>query len=1034
MNDSRKRLKILDKNEIEELYGFPHFSSEDREKYFSLEPFEKNELKKLRSVPSKVNFILDLGYFKAKKMFFTINHKEAEEDIKYILQTFFPQADDFQNLKISNPTRLTQQAQILHLLDYRDCTVEIRKILEEKALNLVSIHTKPVYVFKELLHYLEKHRIVVPVYSFMQDIVGQAITAERERLESAVIKNISMKDQQNMNNLLCADEYLHALTLLKKEPKDFSHKEIVQEVSRRESLTDVYEFARKLIPMLGISNENIKYYASLVDYYTVYKLKRMRRETTYVYLICFIFNRFQKINDNLVNTFIYYVNKYTDEAERKAREKVYEYKIEGNKHLKDVGKILGLFVDETIPEDIEFQKVKEIAFAILEKEKFSFLSSFISNASVDDTEYEWDHYINLARKFKINLRYLFLNIDFKSQKPNDPLLKAVIFLKKAFREGKSLTQFKTNAFPHEFIPTKLKRYLYDTHQTKVGKKSMMIKELNVTKYEFLIYRLLKFKLESGDVFVKESVRFRSFEEDLIDNEKWNDKDNIIKNLDLPYLHKSIDDILIAFEEAVENSLNTVNNRIKEKKNQDVKITGKGDKIKWSIPYKKIEESANNPIYEQFLPIGIVELINFVDEQCGFIPSFTHLLDKYSKSEADNQRIVACIVACGTNIGLFKMAESSDISYQELVGTTNNFIRLETLKDANDKISNVMAKLPIFKYYNIAEEIIHSSSDGQKYETQFDTINSRYSPKYFGLNKGISACTLVANHVPINAKIIGANEHESHYVFDLLFNNTSDIKSKIHSTDSYGTNEVNFAILHIFGYMFAPRYKNLSSRAKSIYSFSSQSEYQNCLLKPIRKINTRLIKEEWENIQKIIVSLALKSTTQSTIIGKLSSYERKNRTKKALWEFDNIIKTLYILNYVDSPYLRQNVQKAINRGESHHKLKKAIFYANFGKFRVKTELEQQIWSECTRLIANSIIFYNAFILSKLLEHMEAIESHEKASIIKKLSPVAWRHINLYGKYEFHSRDRSFNVSEIVSSLLEKVRFQLKDDEINDHRIQ
>jgi len=217
-------------------------------------------------------------------------------------------------------------------------------------------------------------------------------------------------------------------------------------------------------------------------------------------------------------------------------------------------------------------------------------------------------------------------------------------------------------------------------------------------------------------------------------------------------------------------------------------------------------------------------------------------------------------------------------------------------------------------------------------------------------------------------------------------------------------------------------------------FSSQSEYQNCLLKPIRKINTRLIKEEWENIQKIIVSLALKSTTQSTIIGKLSSYERKNRTKKALWEFDNIIKTLYILNYVDSPYLRQNVQKAINRGESHHKLKKAIFYANFGKFRVKTELEQQIWSECTRLIANSIIFYNAFILSKLLEHMEAIESHEKASIIKKLSPVAWRHINLYGKYEFHSRDRSFNVSEIVSSLLEKVRFQLKDDEINDHRIQ
>jgi hypothetical protein len=170
---------------------------------------------------------------------------------------------------------------------------------------------------------------------------------------------------------------------------------------------------------------------------------------------------------------------------------------------------------------------------------------------------------------------------------------------------------------------------------------------------------LKLKLESGDVFVKESVRFKSFEEDLIDNEKWNDKDKIIKNLDLPYLHKPVDYILTAFEEAVENSLSTVNSRIKERKNQDVKITGKGDKIKWSIPYKKIEESANNSIYKQFLPIGIVELLNFVDEQCGFIPSFTHLLEKYTKSEADKQRIVACIVACGTNIGLSKMAEKKN---------------------------------------------------------------------------------------------------------------------------------------------------------------------------------------------------------------------------------------------------------------------------------------------------------------------------------------------------------------------------------------
>jgi Tn3 transposase DDE domain/Domain of unknown function (DUF4158) len=49
-------------------------------------------------------------------------------------------------------------------------------------------------------------------------------------------------------------------------------------------------------------------------------------------------------------------------------------------------------------------------------------------------------------------------------------------------------------------------------------------------------------------------------------------------------------------------------------------------------------------------------------------------------------------------------------------------------------------------------ILHSSSDGQRMETQIDTINARYSPKYFGLQKGVSAYTLVANHVPISVLI------------------------------------------------------------------------------------------------------------------------------------------------------------------------------------------------------------------------------------------------------------------------------------------
>jgi len=96
----------------------------------------------------------------------------------------------------------------------------------------------------------------------------------------------------------------------------------------------------------------------------------------------------------------------------------------------------------------------------------------------------------------------------------------------------------------------------------------------------------------------------------------------------------------------------------------------------------------------------------------------------------------------------------------------------------------------------------------------------------------------------------------------------------------------------------------------LYGLNHQSHYGDVIIKPVRKINSDLIVEEWDNIQRIILSLALKTTTQSIIIGKLSSYERKNKTKRALWEYDNILKSLYLLDYIDSLTLRQNVQRGV----------------------------------------------------------------------------------------------------------------------------
>ena len=63
-------------------------------------------------------------------------------------------------------------------------------------------------------------------------------------------------------------------------------------------------------------------------------------------------------------------------------------------------------------------------------------------------------------------------------------------------------------------------------------------------------------------------------------------------------------------------------------------------------------------------------------------------------------------------------------------------------------------------------------------------------------------------------------------------------------------------------------------------------------------------------------------------------------------------------------------------------------------------------------------YNAYILLELLKKKEA-NGMAETDFIKVISPIAWRHINLYGVYEFHRKASPINVSRIINNLDEKL---------------
>lgn len=1005
-----RRLAILTADEIKALYARPTFTHEERHEYFELTPPEEVSLSQLSTPNIQAHFILRLGYFKARHRFFRFTLADVEEDLRYIQTRYFADVQVKATL-VSSTTHKRQQNMILDLTGYRRCGDTERDQLRDKAQQLARIDSQPIYILRELFAYLTQHRWIAPGYTWFQERIGEVLLNEQDRLITTISQQMTDEEQETLKTLLTNPNGLYEITQLKHEPRSFANNELVREIQRGQDMKPLYEIARRLLPQLKISNESIKYYASLIHYYSVYQMTQRDFSLISVYLLCFIHHRYQMVQDHLIITFLHHVQKYQTRCRLAAQQMVYEQTITYTKNLRKAGQVLYLLINtDDMPDENSIAQLRKQAYQIINRTELDAVARQLTQQpTMDETNFWWQHLDTLERSFKLSLRPIIRVITLEGSLSVSPLLDAIQFLQRIFIKKHSLTQYDESELPLDLIPTHLKRYFY-------GRDDQNKKKLLVDRFEFLIYRLIREEIEAGTLFARHSVTYRRLEEELLSDQQWKNKAVLIKQTELPLLQVNIEDHLKELQTQLETRLKGVNERIASGDNPSIQRKSAHSKRQWHLPQPTLETEINHPFFNALPQLDIDHVIHFVQQRCQFMNEFQHILHRNRRTAFEDVALIAAIVAWATNTGIGRMSGISDISRSQLATISDNFLRPQTLKAANDRVSDYIASLLIFQHYMVNNQV-HSSSDGQKFETAIPTFNARYSPKYFGLKKGIVAYTLVANHVPINARIIGAHEHESHFVFDILFNNTSSVQPQIHSTDVHGVNRLNFALLHLFGYQFAPRYKDFYQQVQTgLQGFQSPTDYdETWLIKPIRKLQPDYIVPEWDHVQRLMVSLALKTTTQHLVISKLHGYTRQHKTRRALEEYDRIIHSLYLLNYLDSLSLRHNVQRVLNRGESYHQLRRAVAYANFGKLRFRTPYEQNLWQECSRLVTNCIIAYNATILSDLLQHHQRAGNAHQSELLRRVSPVAWQHINLHGRYEFNKPPQVIDVASLVQQL-------------------
>ena len=999
--NKNKRLSILSPSEQKNIYELPDFTKEERNIYFSLNTTEQNIVQtQLRGINSQILFILQLGYFRALFKFFSFTALDVQKDILSIIEKHFPtKALSDVSLMCNKKTKIQHRKLIKTLYSYQDVTSATKQKLLKKSESILLKDSNPKYIFKELNEYLNKKRYILPAYSTMQKLISRALENHERRVIKVINNRITTDIAHKLDDLLSKEsEHRYHLALIKAPPNSFTLMQATKEREKKDFLDNLYPIAKTILKEIGIGQQSIKYYARLVDQFTVQRLLQFEKPKQYFYIFCFIYHRYVKINDALILTFLYQVTKFNNKVSKSMKEKIAILNLENLQNLKKGSDVLDLITSDEFCDEDNIGALRKKAYNILDKDKINKLSAFLKNSNIDINELRWKEFDKQGHQMRPNTRHIFKSIAFKpsSDPKNTPLYTAVRYLQDLFINNKR----KMESPPLSHVPKSALKYLFKNSKTKKGKI------LDIHRYEALIYKLLKKKIASSDIFIPDSIEYRSIENDLIDRDFYlNNKHSIHMEYDNDFLSEDIATRLDRKLAELDKLIDKANQRIISEQNKHFKYTDDKN-TKWHIEYQGIEnKDINNPIFQKLHKIGLPQLLWLINKHTDFFNVFTHILYKDAKVKPEHSHIIGNIIAYGTNMGLSKMASCSNIKYSILKSTRDAFLRDDTLKSVNDRIVNAIEKLPIHELYKIGGTI-HSAVDGKKYDAAGNIFNARHSPKYFNLGTGISILTLMINFLPTAIKLISPNEYEGNFGLELLLMNETNLQSEINSTDMHGINDLNFALYDAAGYDFQPRYTNLYEVSQTIVSsaefMKEANNYIDYIIKPQSCIDRNLIISEEDNFKRIIGSILSKTCSVSTIVKKLSLTLKSHKTRKAIAEYNKILRSIHILKSINNNNYRQNIQKALNRTELYHFLTGEVGYANRGKIIAKTEAEQLVFKESTRLLCNAILYYNSVILSQIYTNCLKNGKHRQIELLKHISPIAWVNINLYGVFELKNK--------------------------------
>jgi len=940
------------------------------ERLYTLGSNELAEIFRRRRPANRIGFAVQLCYLRAPGRPLRADEIPPMPMLVLLAEQLACAVSDFALYADRLPTLREHRAQAEAWLGMRPFMTADRRALFDIAVEVATSTDRGGAIVAAMVQALRDNNVTLPASDTFERIALVARARARKSAYAGLVSELSAEQSQNLVRLLATDPALGRTTLawLREYPEAPSASNLAAVIERLGIVRGLVIDPARARTIHANRYAVMSREAAIMSAQHLSRLDEVRRTAT---LCAFVI----EMEVTLTDAAVFMMEKMVGSLFRRAERSRSERLVEEAGRLKEIGKIyaaLGRLLIEGRwkQEDPRDVIEREIGWPNIERsvEETELLTRGSEHGLADVLER-----YPMVRRFAPQFLGAFT---FQAGKSNDPVLAAVTVLIELYRSNRRTLP---PVVPLSFLRVRWRKLVLQDR--KVDRRA----------YEIAVIVHLRERLGSGAIWVEGSRAYRTLADYLLPKPTF---ETMLLEQRVPVaVDTSFPGWLDDRRERLAARMAEVNSKALKGELPDVILDDGGLKI--SPLRNAVPDEAENlkaQLYGLLPRIRITDLLAEVGVWTGFADCFTHV--RSGATSHDGQALMAAILADATNLGLGRMAESSQgLTHARLIWTAQWHIRDETYSAALAAIVDHHHALPHSAIWGPGTR---SSSDGQFYRAGAKGEGrADYNAKY-GSESGVLFYTHVSDrYAPFYNKVIAANAGEAAHVIDGLLNHESQLEIQEHATDTAGAVDHVFALCHLLGFRFAPRIRDLSERR--LYTLAQGTEFAALDQLIGGAVNVKAIEDDWAEVLHLAASIRTGTVSASVMLKKLAGYSRQNSLSRALREIGRVERSLFMLDWLDDIDLRRRTNANLNKGEARNALARAVFFNRLGELRDRTFENQRHRASGLNLVSAAIILWNTVYLGRAADYLRQQGRVIEDELLSHAAPLGWEHISLTGDY-------------------------------------